>query len=430
MELIYEWNGIINALEELQEKGVPVRTIITEEIAKIGGLDGFSPSVDVTTIDGGHRVTITDKQGAESFDVMDGETPEKGVDYWTEEDIVEIDSYIESEVAEQIANKIAVTPQMFGAVGDNVTDDTEAFKKCFEHTNIYIPAGNYVISDTIEVLPRTVVRGDGQYQSFINFSNELLFNVQEYASFYDINIGGLGSNEKTAILFPFKFLRIHNVRFRYLNEGVRSNATAVLYNSFNECTFSNVNYPFIFPNAGIFNTTIFSNCEFKNYNTVISTLGTIYAVNFDRCMFEGTGTCVIDTVECASVVFSSCYYENYGKLVSERVVSGNIALRDTWIYEADHIVLSKESPCNLIVKFVDSTIVNSKEEETSHGFIIDGSNLKVDLTGCMSKNKSTTHLFPITTTDIASDFGVAVNCTINGGYLTLDSLPVYNGEVE
>lgn len=35
MTLTFEWDGIINALEELQEKGVPVRTIITEEIAKI-----------------------------------------------------------------------------------------------------------------------------------------------------------------------------------------------------------------------------------------------------------------------------------------------------------------------------------------------------------------------------------------------------------
>lgn len=35
MTLTFEWDGIINALEELQEKGIPVRTIITEEIAKI-----------------------------------------------------------------------------------------------------------------------------------------------------------------------------------------------------------------------------------------------------------------------------------------------------------------------------------------------------------------------------------------------------------
>ena len=37
------------------------------------GADGVSPTVTVTDISGGHRVTITDKDGAKSFDVMDGE---------------------------------------------------------------------------------------------------------------------------------------------------------------------------------------------------------------------------------------------------------------------------------------------------------------------------------------------------------------------
>lgn len=37
------------------------------------GEDGFSPEVSVTTITGGHRVTITDAQGDHVFDVMDGE---------------------------------------------------------------------------------------------------------------------------------------------------------------------------------------------------------------------------------------------------------------------------------------------------------------------------------------------------------------------
>lgn len=36
------------------------------------GADGHSPSVAVSDIDGGHRVTITDKNGTQSFDVMDG----------------------------------------------------------------------------------------------------------------------------------------------------------------------------------------------------------------------------------------------------------------------------------------------------------------------------------------------------------------------
>ncbi len=37
-----------------------------------GGTDGFSPTVDVSEIEGGHRVTITDKNGEQSFDVLNG----------------------------------------------------------------------------------------------------------------------------------------------------------------------------------------------------------------------------------------------------------------------------------------------------------------------------------------------------------------------
>jgi hypothetical protein len=38
----------------------------------LDGSDGFSPIVSVKDISGGHRVTITDKEGAKTFDVMDG----------------------------------------------------------------------------------------------------------------------------------------------------------------------------------------------------------------------------------------------------------------------------------------------------------------------------------------------------------------------
>ena len=42
------------------------------------GDPGFSPTVSVTEISGGHRVTITDEDGAHSFDVLDGEDGEDG----------------------------------------------------------------------------------------------------------------------------------------------------------------------------------------------------------------------------------------------------------------------------------------------------------------------------------------------------------------
>ena len=44
------------------------------------GEDGVSPTVAVTEITGGHRVTITDADGTHVFDVMDGEQGEQGAD--------------------------------------------------------------------------------------------------------------------------------------------------------------------------------------------------------------------------------------------------------------------------------------------------------------------------------------------------------------
>lgn len=59
------------------------------------GSDGFSPTISVTDITGGHAVSITDAEGTNTFNVMDGQdgatgasghTPVKGTDYWTAQD--------------------------------------------------------------------------------------------------------------------------------------------------------------------------------------------------------------------------------------------------------------------------------------------------------------------------------------------------------
>ncbi len=39
------------------------------------GTAGISPTVTITPITGGHRITITDKDGTKTADVMDGTTP-------------------------------------------------------------------------------------------------------------------------------------------------------------------------------------------------------------------------------------------------------------------------------------------------------------------------------------------------------------------
>ena len=55
---------VADALTEAKESG---------EFDGPPGDDGFSPTVEVTEIEGGHQVAITDVDGAKTFDVMDGE---------------------------------------------------------------------------------------------------------------------------------------------------------------------------------------------------------------------------------------------------------------------------------------------------------------------------------------------------------------------
>ena len=63
------FNAAIKAAEEA--------TVRANEAANkngVDGKDGVSPTVKVESISGGHKVTITDKDGDKSFNVMDGAT--------------------------------------------------------------------------------------------------------------------------------------------------------------------------------------------------------------------------------------------------------------------------------------------------------------------------------------------------------------------
>ena len=85
-----EMNGTIDDLnKEIEELNKKIEELPDNPG---GGESGTSPTIDVADIEGGHRVTITDAEGTESFDVMDGKngadgyTPVKGTDYFTDAD--------------------------------------------------------------------------------------------------------------------------------------------------------------------------------------------------------------------------------------------------------------------------------------------------------------------------------------------------------
>lgn len=89
----------------------------------------YSPTVEITEIEGGHRIEIADISGKKSVDVMDGaegqpgkdgHTPEKGVDYWTEEEQSEIKSDV-IETVRQNQKSASVTLAAAGWAGKSQT---------------------------------------------------------------------------------------------------------------------------------------------------------------------------------------------------------------------------------------------------------------------------------------------------------------------
>ena len=88
-------------------KGLPnPETVNIKGPAGSNGEPGVSPDISVSKIDGGNRITITDKNGTSVVDVMDGTPgtdggtyiPVRGTDYWTDEDISEIKSYVDDAI--------------------------------------------------------------------------------------------------------------------------------------------------------------------------------------------------------------------------------------------------------------------------------------------------------------------------------------------
>lgn len=102
----HAWNGTV--LTVTSASGTTSADLKGEK-----GADGISPVFDITENESGYTVTITDKDGTRTVDVLsgvkgekgdrgeagadgaDGYTPVRGTDYWTEYDKSEIKSYVD-----------------------------------------------------------------------------------------------------------------------------------------------------------------------------------------------------------------------------------------------------------------------------------------------------------------------------------------------
>lgn len=87
----------------------------------IDGANGFSPTIDVTSITDGSRLTITDVDGEKTVDIMDGKTgatgeagytPVRGLDYYTDTDKEEMVGLVRSSMPEYMP--VILTSDYYG----------------------------------------------------------------------------------------------------------------------------------------------------------------------------------------------------------------------------------------------------------------------------------------------------------------------------
>ncbi len=108
------------------------------------------------------------------------------------------DNISTSKTNEEIKNTLTYqlqgTPQMYGAKGDGLTDDTEAFQKALNnHRSVYIPSGTYLVSDL--VMPWGVtISGDSAITTILKAKEgtetvlQMDSNTQAGAHIYKITI--------------------------------------------------------------------------------------------------------------------------------------------------------------------------------------------------------------------------------------------------
>ena len=230
--------------------------------------------------------------------------------------------YIKQGEQYKFLNKDYVMPEWFGAYGDGVQDDTQAFKLCLEHlpNKILLSSKTYLLSDDIR-LGKITIEGAGVEKTMLKFLNGKGIIIEDrQVRLRDFTIGSANHGQGKGIAFKNKNIgkdtitncniqRLDIIYFMYALYGVdsaswgnvfrdlclRQNTHAIYFDSLekslsashfaNEFTNitgdSNNGYVYFFRGA----SCVLTNCNFScnNINCVKITSSNI---KYNSCYFE------------------------------------------------------------------------------------------------------------------------------------------------
>lgn len=190
------------------------------------GQDGFSPTIVVTNITGGHRVTITDVDGTKTFDVMDGATGAKGDTGATGANgfsptvtvaniagghrvsITDVNGTKTFNVMDgsgsgggTTVEVYYVTPEDYGAAGDGTTDDSNAIQQAIDSgETVVFSRKTYFIHSPIVINEKNNWTMNAQDAVFVYDGTAYAFRILS-AENCNISLGTVRANNGGGIEF-------------------------------------------------------------------------------------------------------------------------------------------------------------------------------------------------------------------------------------
>lgn len=125
-----------------------------------------------------------------------------------------------------------VMPQMYGAVGDGVTDDTVALQNAINSgKTVLIPKGRYLISDTLKIEGRSLLAIYGSDSTIVYSGNDYAFSIKgTYNS--NIYLGTVIAQTGGCVHFPIassadavQYVNLHFVTFNAQTNGIHVDLT-------------------------------------------------------------------------------------------------------------------------------------------------------------------------------------------------------------
>ena len=181
----------------------------------------------------------------------------------------------------------------FGAVGDGVTDDTDAINRalyqlyCREvnpqiRRSLFFPAGRYLVTDSIIIPPYAMLYGEGINSSVIVLSSAAINN---YAARFGDSLQQTGVNIGNNGAIPPVDITISNMGF-----ATNSLADVFLVEDASQCTFTDVSFLGPLIKSDVIDSL--DNIACIHFSSTVSLV--CNNITFRRCTFGGT-TWAIET---------------------------------------------------------------------------------------------------------------------------------------